>query len=282
MAESKKKTSDLGIRVIVAAVLIALLIALAFYLPPVCLAAVVSLVCCIGSYELLHATGEAKTKRFYVWPGITALAVPMGFYFGVSGIVLRVCLIFLMLALFSEAIFTYGGEKAVPFSAVATAFFGGLIVPFCLSALVSLKMAAHGGALIVMAFTITAVSDTGGYFAGVFLGKHRGIVKASPNKSLEGFIGSFLGGIAGILIFGVIMDKACGISVNYGYLAFYAALGNITTQIGDLAFSVVKRQHGIKDYGNLLPGHGGVLDRFDSMIFTAPLVYLLFEHFPAM
>jgi phosphatidate cytidylyltransferase len=89
-------------------------------------------------------------------------------------------------------------------------------------------------------------------------------------------------GIVGILIFGLILDKAVGISVNYGLLVLYAALGNITTQIGDLAFSVIKRQGGIKDYGNLIPGHGGVLDRFDSIIFTAPLVYLLVTYLPAL
>lgn len=283
MAENKKKgASDLAVRVAVAAVLIALLLMLTLWLPPVCLAVVVALLCCIGSYELLHATGEAKTTRFYIWSGVTALVIPMGFYFGAGELVLRVSLIFLMLTLFSEAVFTYGGNDPVPFSAVVTAFFGGLIIPACLSALVSLRTMEHGGLMIIMAFVITAVSDTGGYFGGMFFGKHRNIVKASPNKSLEGFIGSFISGIAGILIFGVITDKAVGISVNYGYLVLYAALGNVTTQIGDLAFSVVKRQHGIKDYGNLLPGHGGILDRFDSMIFTAPLVYLLVTHFPAM
>jgi phosphatidate cytidylyltransferase len=144
-----------------------------------------------------------------------------------------------------------------------------------------MKLMENGGIIIIMSFVITAVSDTGGYFGGMFFGKHRNVVKASPNKSLEGFIGSFIGGIIGILIFGVIMDKAVGITVNYGILILYAALGNITTQIGDLAFSVIKRQHGIKDYGNIFPGHGGVLDRLDSMIFTGPLVYMLFTHFPA-
>lgn len=268
-------------RTIVAAVLIALLLALTLWLPDWCLAVVVALISGIGAYELMHATDEAKNMGMYVIPIITAAALPLGFYFGWGETTVRAALIFLMLALFSEAIFTYGDEKQVMFSSVTTAFFGGLIIPFCLCALVSMRVMENGGLLIIMSFVITAMSDTGGYFGGMFFGKHKGVVKASPNKSLEGFIGSFIWGIIGILIFGVIMDKAVGISVNYGLLVLYAALGNVTTQIGDLAFSVVKRQHGIKDYGNLLPGHGGVLDRFDSMIFTGPLVYLLVTHFPA-
>lgn len=264
-----------------AAVLILLLLAVTLWLPDICLAAVVAIFCAIGAYELMHTAEAAKNIRMYIWPCLTAAVIPMGHYLGYGELTVRAALIVLMLALFSEAIFTYGGENAVPFSAVTAGFFGGLVIPVCLSALVSMKLMENGGILIIMSFVITAVSDTGGYFGGMFFGKHRGVVKASPNKSLEGFIGSFAIGIIGILIFGVIMDKAVGIPVNYGRLALYAALGNVTTQIGDLAFSVVKRQHGIKDYGNLFPGHGGVLDRFDSMIFTAPLVYLLITHIPA-
>lgn len=268
-------------RTIMAAVMIALLLAMALWLPPVCVAVVVALLGFIGTYELMRTVGDTQKPRHFVWPGATALAIPFGFYFGCAEPVIRVSLTFLMVALFAEAIFTYGTEKPVKFQTVLSGFFAGILIPVCLSALLQLRMRENGGALIIMAFVITAMSDTGGYFGGMFFGKHKGVLKCSPNKSLEGFVGSFLFGILGILIFGVIMDKAVGISVNYLYLVLYAVFGNVTTQIGDLAFSVIKREHGIKDYGNLIPGHGGVLDRFDSIIFTAPLVYLLVSRFPA-
>lgn len=273
--------SMLKTRVIVAAILIAMLLALTLWLPPVYLAVMVEIIAAVSAFELMRATGEAKSKCMYLWPMTAAAAIPLGFFLGAGEIVLRICLTFLMLTLFAEAVFTYGTDRQVEFSSVLTGFFAGLLVPVCLSALSSMRTMENGGLLVIMAFVITAVSDTGGYFGGMFFGKHKGLIKASPNKSLEGFIGSFVLGIVGILIFGVVIDKACGLEVNYLVLVLYAALGNITTQIGDLAFSVVKRQHGIKDYGNLMPGHGGMLDRFDSMIFTGPLVYMLVTHIPA-
>jgi phosphatidate cytidylyltransferase len=272
----------LGTRTIMAVILIAILLALTLWLQPIFLAFVVAILAVIGAYELMHATKAATNVRLYVYPAITAFAIPLGFYFGVAELVLRISAIFLMVFLFAEAIFTYGSDKQVQFSSVLSGLFAGMLVPVAMSALVSLRMMNNGGLLVIMAFVITAVSDTGGYFGGMFFGKHKGVLKASPNKSVEGFIGSFVMGIVGILIFGLILDKAVGISVNYGLLVLYAALGNITTQIGDLAFSVIKRQGGIKDYGNLIPGHGGVLDRFDSIIFTAPLVYLLVTYLPAL
>lgn len=268
-------------RTIAAAVMIALLLVLALWLPPVCMAAVVALLGFIGVYELMRTVGDTKNPRHFLLPGLTAAGIPFGFYFDCAESVLRISLTFLMVVLFAEAIFSYGTEKPFKLQSVLSGFFGGLLIPVCLCALLQLRMLEYGGALVIMAFVITAMSDTGGYFGGMFFGKHKGVLKCSPHKSLEGFIGSFLFGILGILIFGVIMDKAVGIEVNYLTLLLYAALGNVTTQIGDLAFSVIKREHGIKDYGNLIPGHGGVLDRFDSIIFTAPLVYLLVSRLPA-
>ncbi len=268
-------------RTIMAAVMIALLLVLALWAPAWCLAAVIAVLGVIAVYELMRTVGKVTDLRMLVYPGLSAAAIPLGFYFGYAELTIRIALVFLMVALFAEAIFTYGTDKAVGFSTVMSGLFIGVLVPVCMSALLQLRMMENGGLLIIMAFVITAVSDTGGYFGGMFLGRHKGVVKCSPNKSLEGFIGSFIGGIVGIMIFGLIVDKAAGIEVDYLRLLLYACLGNVTCQIGDLAFSVIKREHAIKDYGNLIPGHGGVLDRFDSIIFTAPLVYLLVSNIPA-
>lgn len=269
-------------RTIMAAVMIALLLVLTLWAPPVWMAIVIAILAVIAVYELMRTVGGVKDRRLLVYPGLTAIAIPLGFYFECGGTVLRISLVYLMVALFAEAVFTYNTEKAVRFATVMSGLFIGVLVPFCMSALLQLRMMENGGLFVIMAFVITAVSDTGGYFGGMFFGKHKGVLPCSPHKSLEGFIGSFLGGILGIMIFGVIVDKAVGIEVNYLYLLLYAVLGNVTCQIGDLAFSVIKREHGIKDYGNLIPGHGGVLDRFDSIIFTAPLVYLLVSRIPAL
>ncbi len=269
-------------RTIMAAVLIALLLVLSLWLPPVWMAVVIALLAAIAVWELMHTVGGVTRWRLIAYPALTAAAIPLGYYFGRGATAVRASLVFLMVVLFAEAVFTYGTEKPVRFASVMAGLFIGILVPFCLSTLLQLRMRENGGALVIMAFVITAMSDTGGYFGGMFFGRHKGVLKCSPNKSLEGFIGSFLFGILGILIFGVIMDKAADIPVNYGLLILYAALGNVTTQIGDLAFSVIKREHQLKDYGNLIPGHGGVLDRFDSIIFTAPLVYLLVSNIPAL
>lgn len=269
-------------RIIVAAVLIALLLVLTLWAPAWAMTLFIAAFAAVGCFELMRAAGRSERPALLVPSCVAAAAVPLGYGFGCGEVVIRTALFVLPVILFGCVIFTYGSERPIPVEAALYGLFGGVLIPFCLAALVSLRLMENGGLYIITSFVITAVSDTGGYFGGRWLGKHRGVVKASPNKSVEGFIGSFIGGIVGIILFGVILDKAAGISVNYALLVLYAALGNITTQLGDLTFSVIKREHGIKDYGTLFPGHGGVLDRFDSTIFTAPLILLLVQSFPAI
>ncbi|MEM5781106.1 MAG: phosphatidate cytidylyltransferase, partial [Lawsonibacter sp.] len=115
----------------------------------------------------------------------------------------------------------------------------------------------------------------------MFFGRHRGITRVSPNKSLEGYIGGILSGALFLLLYGVILREFAHLTVSFPTMALYGVLGSAITELGDLSFSLVKRQYGVKDYGNLLPGHGGMLDRFDSMIFAAPMLLLLVELFPA-
>lgn len=119
-------------------------------------------------------------------------------------------------------------------------------------------------------------ADAGAYFSGVFLGQHKLCPNVSPNKTVEGFIGGIAAGTLSALIIGFVFSflypKA---EFNYGILLIIGALSSIISVLGDLTFSLIKRSCKIKDYGSFFPGHGGFLDRFDSVIFTAPLVYFI-------
>ena len=174
------------------------------------------------------------------------------------------------------------GEDGVPvgFFHVLTSMFAGIIIPLGLSALVELRRMDHGKYLVLLAVLLTFVTDAGAYFAGVFLGKHRGITKVSPNKSVEGYIGGFATGVVFAILYGLVASKIAAASVNLLSLALCGLFGALATEVGDLAFSFIKRQYGVKDYGHLLPGHGGMLDRFDSMIFCGPVVLFIVQCLP--
>ena len=119
------------------------------------------------------------------------------------------------------------------------------------------------------------ISDCGAYFAGVLLGKHKLCPSISPNKTVEGFFGGLLLGLlSGVVIGGAFMLIYRDFAVNFIALIILGLLGSLVSVLGDLTFSLIKRSCGIKDYGSIFPGHGGFLDRADSVIFVAPLVYL--------
>lgn len=138
----------------------------------------------------------------------------------------------------------------------------------------------YGKYLVLFAVLLAFVTDAGAYFAGVFLGKHRGVTQVSPNKSVEGYIGGFAAGVVFALIYGLVISEITRASANLGSLALSGLFGAAATEVGDLAFSFVKRQYGVKDFGNILPGHGGMLDRFDSMLFCAPVVLFIVRFLP--
>ena len=106
------------------------------------------------------------------------------------------------------------------------------------------------------------------YFTGYFLGKHKLCPKISPKKTIEGSIGGIIGSVVLSALFGYFFFERILI-----HCIIIGIIGGIVSQFGDLTASVFKRKMGIKDYGNLIPGHGGILDRFDSVLFTAPMVY---------
>ena len=122
-------------------------------------------------------------------------------------------------------------------------------------------------------FIISFCTDTFAYFAGVMFGKHKLIPKISPKKTIEGSIGGISGSIVGCILFGYLFNLDIILMVCIG------SIGSIVAQMGDLFASSIKRYVGIKDYGNLIPGHGGILDRFDSVILVSPFVYFMVRLF---
>ncbi len=275
------EVSDLLTRIIVSVVLAPLFFCVLFFLPPVFLAVLVAAIAAMASYELLRATQVAHHNRMYVYTALTAAVIPLGHWMGHGGLVVRGGALLLMAALFLTAIRLYDDEKAGSFGQVMVCLFGGLVIPAFLSALVQLKGMENGRYLVLLPVICAFLTDAGAYFAGMFFGRHRGITRVSPNKSLEGYIGGILSGALFLLLYGVILQKFAHLTVSFPTMALYGVLGSAITELGDLSFSLVKRQYGVKDYGNLLPGHGGMLDRFDSMIFAAPMLLLLVELFPA-
>jgi phosphatidate cytidylyltransferase len=137
---------------------------------------------------------------------------------------------------------------------------------------------AGGKYIYLLIFLGAWVCDTFAYFTGKFLGKHKLIPEISPKKTIEGSIGGIVFTIGAFVLYGFIVNKNFGdeIKLSYILLVVLGLASSIISQVGDLVASAVKRQYDIKDYGKLFPGHGGVLDRFDSVMLVAPITYVIF------
>ena len=163
-------------------------------------------------------------------------------------------------------VFTYPKFKA---DQVMPAFFGVVYVAVMLSFIYLTRNLPDGKFLVWLIFLCSWGCDTCAYCVGMLIGKHKMAPVLSPKKSVEGAVG----GVAGAALLGVIYAAATqGPMLEY---AVICAIGALISMVGDLAASAIKRNHNIKDYGTLIPGHGGIMDRFDSVIFTAPVIYYL-------
>ena len=269
-------------RIIVAAICLPFLFIILFFLPAYVFAALVALICAISAYELLTAIGAEGNIRICIYATFSAAIIPVGTYFGVGDLVFQAVFLVLMSILFIEAILVFRSKRQISFARIIIALFGGALIPLMLSSLVSLKTMPEGRLLVLLPVISAFLTDAGAYFSGKLLGKRRAFPLISPKKTVEGCIGGLVVGMAAMFIYGVVLVLTTFHGVVFWALILYGLIGGVLTELGDLAFSLVKREYNIKDYGRLLPGHGGMLDRFDSMIFTAPAIYLLMSVIPAI
>lgn len=269
-------------RILVAVIFVPLLLAVMLLLPSLAWTAVVCLISAVASYELMRATGEGRlTPPMRAAAILSAAALPLGSWAGLGTAYVNLCSFVVMAVCFWCAIRAYDGHSApVGFVQVLVCLFGGVVIPLALAALVELRCMEYGKYLVLFAVLLAFITDAGAYFAGVFFGKHRGVTQVSPNKSVEGYIGGFAAGVVFAFIYGLVITEMVRASASLLSLALSGLFGALATEVGDLAFSFVKRQYGVKDFGSLLPGHGGMLDRFDSMLFCAPVVLFIVRFLP--
>ena len=264
-------------RILSAAILLPLLLAVVLFLPKFCTAIVFGIIAAIGARELLLGTNLVSQTRLVTYAMIMAFFVVLWSSMWSVYTLLLLGVFGFMCMLLIEMLICH---EELSFEKVALIFVAGWLIPFLLSAVVRIYNQLFGRVFILLPFVIAFSSDTVAYFVGCAIGKHKLCPDISPKKTVEGFFGGLLGAVLGVAAYCFVMDKILHLQVNYIYVPVYGILGSLAAVLGDLSFSVIKRQSGIKDYGNLIPGHGGVLDRFDSMIVVAPLVELLMLYIP--
>lgn len=233
--------------------------------------AVTAAISLIGQFELYRALGIERTPLGKVGYGATLLYYLL-LWLGEEEFVILMAIAMLML-LMSIYVFTFPKYKT---EQVTAAFFGVFYVAVMLSYLYQVRQAPDGKFLVWLIFISAWGSDTCAYCVGMLFGKRKLAPVLSPKKSVEGA----LGGVAGAALLGFLYASVFGkhmleVADPQVACAVACAAAAVLSQLGDLAASAIKRNHQIKDYGHLIPGHGGILDRFDSMIFTAPAIYFL-------
>ena len=264
-------------RVITAAVLVLALLLMVLIPYKWIPAAVFGLLMSIGSYELLYGTGLVRHSRLVIYAAVMAFAIAIWSYLGAVQAYLILLAMAFVIMLFSEMMHDH---VKVHFDMIAMTFVAGFVVPFLLGAVIRILSLKIGRYFIMIPFIVAYFNDAGAYLVGIKYGKHKLSPVVSPNKTWEGMLGGAAGAVLGMLLYSLLLQFAFKFRVNYLLSIVYGILGSSVGVFGDLCFSVVKRQTGIKDYGNLFPGHGGVLDRFDSMMLVAPLIEVLLTLLP--
>jgi len=270
------KEKNMKTRIMTAAVMVPLLFVLLPAGAPWSAVLISAFISVAAAHELLVNSRLKNETRLRVFSYITAGLIPLWSLLDTSLTGLQLLIFVLFILLFAEAMLSRG---RISIANIGLCLIAGIMLPFIFSGLVRLGIGENGRMLVLVPFIICFMSDAGAYFTGLAIGKHHFAPYVSPNKTLEGVAGGVVWGIAAMLLYALVINSFTSINASYAAAALYGGLGSLAATFGDLCFSYIKREMGIKDFGKLIPGHGGVLDRFDSLttvlLLTEILVTLL-------
>lgn len=267
-------------RVITAIVLGIIALPVCFFSDTVLFPIVWALLGVVGVYELQGCMGTRKNHFICVPLYIIAAIAPFSVWSGFSSVfespnyVPVLLLLFYMLYLLAFWVFSYQRDQHIDMNKIITSAVISLYIIGACSSVVMIREAYGGEYYWYFIFIGAWVTDTFAYFSGMLFGKHKLIEAVSPKKTVEGAIGGALFCIAFFVGYGAILNHFTQYDISLLVLALAGLLSALVSMIGDLAMSVIKRTYGIKDYGKIFPGHGGVLDRFDSILAVAVVLAL--------
>ena len=258
-------------RILVSVVGIPLLVGIILWTPALVITAALAILAAIGAYEMMKCVGMENSLLMGMTVAVAGVAVQR-YYEGAEYITF-------LWTLYVVAAFIYAIVKAgeVKFVQVLAGIFAAVIIPYSFSAFLRIEEMGLHRAYLFLPFILSFACDTFAYFTGLAIGKHKLAPKVSPKKTIEGSIGGICGNVVCGCIFAFVMDRFLGAGIGYRPMILLSLCCAVVAQVGDLSFSLIKREFGVKDYGKLFLEHGGVLDRFDSVLFVAPVIELVLQ-----
>ena len=240
----------------------------------------VALIAMLAVYEVISALGkEHKTGLLAISFLFVAFVSCYDLLPGLGLSHMALAAFVYVFAMLCNTVFLHG---VVSFADTCVVIVETLVILTCFGLLIFLRSFAgpHAIYYIVVALLCAWGADTGAYFAGRFFGKHKLAPKVSPKKTIEGSVGGAIVCMVLVIAVTAVYGYIATCNVNYVALCVISLLSALIGMLGDLIASSLKREHDVKDYGWIMPGHGGIMDRFDSVLFTVPAVVLMTVHFP--
>lgn len=248
-----------------------LIVAAMFWLQiylPVALVIAIAVICAIGVFEILYNTGFCRNKLMVAFGILPAVIVP----FVMQGYInIPLSVVYVMYALIAlTLVLKFHSQLSIQGILACLVF--PIMLSYAFSSVVFITQFGNVGLFYILAVICwSALADTGAYFVGVALGRHKMAKIISPKKSWEGFVGGMIFGVIGSYLLCLLYDKGFGYEVNYLLMLGVSPLFVAVGVLGDLSTSIIKRKCEIKDFGSLIPGHGGIMDRFDSILMISSL-----------
>ena len=259
-------------RILTAAVMLAVFVPILWFSRYIVYPIAIAILAAVAVLELVRCLGLITDLWISVPLPLLAAGIAFSVRFteGLSRPLGLITVAFFLLALYLLALTVFRAGRTT-YAAVAGVLCGCFYITVAFASLVLLRYRPNGAYLFLLPFIGSWITDTFAYFTGRVCGRHKLAPTVSPKKTVEGSIGGIVFAVGSFMLYGLIVSSA-GLTPSYLALALLGLCVSVVSQIGDLALSVIKRERGIKDYGRIFPGHGGVLDRFDSVIATAPLI----------